>query len=124
MALPILPPEPMVQGRSMRTGTAEATAIFAIALFLRSSMIASRLRLCAHLRFLQARNPEAAIHGRTLDKSTFVGRLTAGFGKGSGIGLELPVRPEVSKGELFKASAVRAIRASIPQYERRVAILR
>jgi len=113
MALPILPPEPLVQGRSMRTGTAEATA-----LFLRSSMIAS---VRTHL---QARNPEAAIHGRTLDKSTFVGRLTAGFGKGSGIGLELPVRPEVSKGELFKASAVRAIRASIPQYERRVAILR
>jgi hypothetical protein len=110
MALQILPPEPLVQGRSMRTGTAEATAIFAIfldrigphahsacgiarlgnpeaaihgrtfQLFLRSSIIAPRLRLCASpLRFLQARCPEAAIHGRTLDKSTFVGRLTAGF---------------------------------------------
>jgi hypothetical protein len=37
-------------------------------------------RSCAgHLRFLRARSPEAAIHGRTLYNSAFVGRLTAGF---------------------------------------------
>jgi hypothetical protein len=30
MALLTLPPEPLVQGRSMRTGTAEATTTFAI----------------------------------------------------------------------------------------------
>jgi len=75
MALPTLPPEPMVQGRSMRTGTAEATA-FSFAIFRDRYPIAVVRKSFASMR---ARIPEAAIHGRGLHRGAFVKRSTARF---------------------------------------------
>ena len=48
MALPTLPPEPMVQGRSMRIATAEDAAIFAI--FLDRCSVRSSVMLVARIR--------------------------------------------------------------------------